>query len=143
VDYMLDSDVLSQLAKGGRADPGVIAWLRSVEPDSLYLSVLTLGEIRVGVEQEVGRAPARAAALDRWLAEVTSNYSDRLLDVDGQVADEWGRMKARTKPGRTVPDIDCLIAATASVRGLVVVTGNTRHFKDLAVEVLNPFARRR
>jgi hypothetical protein len=100
------------------------------------LSVVTLGEIRQGNEQLRGRDARQAAALDRWLAGLVQFYEDRLLYVDGAVAEEWGRLRA----ARSAPVVDALLAATARVHNLVLVTRNVRDFASFQVRLLNPSA---
>ena len=97
---------------------------------------ITIGEIRQGIEELRRRSAERAVLLDRWLAGLGQFYEDRLLYVDGDVAEEWGRLQA----GRRAPVVDALIAATARVHDLTVVTRSTRDFAKLDVRVLNPFS---
>ncbi len=101
----------------------------------LFLSPLVLGEIRKGVELARARDPQKAAALERWLGEVTEAFAERILPVDASVADEWGRMNAV----RPVPVIDALLVATAKVNGLTLVTRNVSDVAGLGATVLNPF----
>lgn len=100
------------------------------------MSVLTVGEIRQGIEQLRGRDALRAETLAQWLTGLSRAYADRVLPVDLAVAEEWGRLRATAS--RTVPVIDALLAATAKVHGLTLVTQNDRDFKGLGVSVLNP-----
>jgi predicted nucleic acid-binding protein len=136
VSYLIDTNIISEVRKGSRCHPGVAAWYASIPDDSLHLSVLVLGEIRRGAERVRPRDPLKAEALDAWLAAVTSAFGDRILPVDRAVADEWGRITA----GRTVPPIDALLAATARVHGLVLVTRNVADVVGLGGPVLDPFA---
>ena len=101
----------------------------------MVLSVLTLGEIRKGVEAVRARDPVKAAALATWLSDVVDAFGTRILGVDGAVAETWGRMCAI----RSVPVVDGLLAATASAHGLVLVTRNIGDVEGLGVRVLNPF----
>ena len=110
-------------------------WWAEVDDIDLFVSVLTLGEIRRGCEAVRPRDPDRAARLEVWLAEVTEAFGPRVLGVDGRVADAWGRMAAV----RTVSVIDGLLAATARVHGLTLVTRNTRDFEGLDTPPFNPF----
>jgi toxin FitB len=97
--------------------------------------VLTLGEIRNGIERLRARDPDQAAMFDVWLAELRARFADRILPVDDRAADQWGRLNA-AQPRSTV---DSLIAATAHVHALTVVTGNTRDFADCGVPLLDPW----
>lgn len=135
MSYLIDTNIISELRKDQRCDPNVAAWWASVSDDELFLSPLVFGEIRKGVERARGRDPAKAAALEQWLEQVTAAFADRVFPVDTAVAEEWGRMSAR----RPVPVIDCLLAATAKVNGLTLVTRNEADVADLGATVLNPF----
>jgi predicted nucleic acid-binding protein len=138
VSYLLDSNVVSELRKRERADAGVRGWLMSVDDFDLYLSVLTIGEIRRGIESILRRDRPRALALNRWFHALVVDYETRLLHIDQEIAEEWGRMNATT----TLPAIDGLLAATARVHGLTFVTRNTRDVERTGVPCLNPFDRR-
>lgn len=133
--FLLDTNVVSELRKGARADRKVAAWFKGLDPDDLFLSVLVVGEIRRGIEGIRRRDPKTAQALDRWLAGLAAGFEDRILPVDRRVAEEWGRMNV---PG-PLPVLDALMAATAKVHGLVLAT---RNVKDVALGVtaVNPFA---
>ena len=97
--------------------------------------MLTLGEIRNGIERLRPRDPEQAALFDIWLTELRARFADRILPVDENAADRWGRLNA-TAPRKTV---DSLIAATAHTYALTVVTGNTRDFDDCGVPLINPW----
>jgi toxin FitB len=137
LSYLIDTNVLSELRRK-KPDPKVVKWLSARAPTQLYVSVLTLGEIRKGIEQ-LGVADAmRKAALLDWLAiELPTYFGQRLLSIDANVAEVWGKLVA--KAGRPLPAIDSLLAATALNHQLVVVTRNTRDFSDMGVEVLDPW----
>lgn len=135
MNYLIDTNVISEVRKGGRCDANVAAWYDSIADDSLYLSVLVLGEVRKGIERARPKDPGRARALERWLAAVRAAFAGRILPVDDAVAEEWGRMSA----DRPVPVIDGLLAATAKVHGLTLATRNTADVADLGAEVVNPF----
>jgi predicted nucleic acid-binding protein len=135
VSFLIDTNIVSELRKGARCDPGVAAWWAGVAEDDLWLSALVLGEIRKGVELARRRDPRKAEALKAWLGEVVAGFGDRVLPVDTAVAEEWGRMNAI----RPAPVIDALLAATARANGLTLVTRNTADVAGLGAEVLNPF----
>ena len=135
MSFLIDTNVISEIRKGNRCDPGVATWWADVAEDDLWLSALVLGEIRKGVELARRRDPQKAAALEAWLGEVVAGFADRVLPVDAAVAEEWGRMNAI----RPVPVIDALLAATAKANGLTLVTRNEADVAGIGVEVLNPF----
>jgi predicted nucleic acid-binding protein len=135
VSFLIDTNIISEVRKGDRCDPAVAAWWAGVAEEDLWLSTLVLGEIRKGVELARRRDPAKASALEAWLGEVSSGFADRVLTIDGAVADEWGRISAI----RPTPVIDALLAATAKTNGLTLVTRNEADVAGLGVEVLNPF----
>ena len=135
MSYLLDSNIVSELRKRERADAGVRQWFAGVDDTELYLSVLTVGEIRRGIESIHRRDRARALALNRWFHALVTEYEARILLVDRKVAEEWGRMNAAA----TLPAIDSLLAATAHVHGLTFVTRNTKDVTRTGVPFLNPF----
>jgi predicted nucleic acid-binding protein len=135
VSFLLDTNIVSELRRP-RPHAGVMSWFDDQSAHALFLSIVTVGEIKQGVEQLRTRDRKQAEHLDRWLNGLSQFYEDRLLYVDGSVADEWGRLRAR----RSVPVMDAFIAATARVHGLTLVTRNVRDFAGLEVELLNPFA---
>jgi toxin FitB len=138
VNYLIDTNVISEIGKGGRCNANVAAWYVSIEATEIYLSVLVLGEIRKGVER--ARVPnlERATKLEAWLSRVREAFTGRILVVDEAVADEWGRMSAK----RPLPGADGLLAATAKVHGLTLVTRNTKDVADLGADILDPFEAR-
>jgi predicted nucleic acid-binding protein len=133
--FLIDTNIISEVRKGSRCDPNVAAWYALVGDADLYLSVLVLGEIRKGIELARPRDPARAEALEAWLATTDAAFGDRVLAVDHPVVDEWGRMSAL----RSVPVIDGLLAATAKVHRMTLVTRNDDDVAGLGARVLNPF----
>jgi predicted nucleic acid-binding protein len=135
VSFLIDTNIISEVRKGGRCDPNVAAWYASVADEDLYLSTLVLGELRKGVELARARDPAKASILERWLGQVEAAFGGRILGVDNAVAERWGRMNAI----RPIPVIDGLLAATAAANGLTLVTHNDRDVAGLGVAVLNPF----
>jgi toxin FitB len=136
VTWLVDTNIISEVRKGTRCHPAVAAWWAGVEDRDLFLSALTLGEIRKGVEGVRPRDPTKAAALERWLAAVADAFGPRVLGVDTAVAEAWGRLSAM----RSVPVVDALLAATARVHGLMLVTRNAADVEGLGVRVLNPFS---
>lgn len=135
MSYLIDTNIISEVRKGERCDSYVSAWYASIADEDLFLSTLVLGEIRKGVELARPRDAGKAVALERWLREVETAFDGRVLGIDNAVSDQWGRMSAI----RTVPVIDGLLAATALVNGLTLVTRNDRHVAGLGAAVLNPF----
>lgn len=138
MSYLLDTVTVSEWAKP-RPDPGVVDWLAEVDEDRTFLSVLTLGELRRGVERLA--AGRRRSQLAVWLAEqLPDRFEGRLLPVEPGVADAWGRLAARLeRQGRKVGAVDALIAATAEVHELQIVTRNVADFEPTGVAVVNPW----
>lgn len=135
---LLDTNVLSEL---GRADGDgrVKAAIRAVDEDGLFVSVLTLGEVRQGIAK-LPEGSRQALRLMAWLAELRDAYADRLLAIDAAVSEAWGAMNGRLmRIGRQVPAIDGLLAATALTHGLTVATRNVRDFTATGVDVLDPW----
>lgn len=133
--YLLDTNVISEIRKQDRCDAKVRNWYRQVEASQIFLSVLVTGEIRRGVEQARPRDLTKARQLESWLDALEGAFAERVLDVDTRVADEWGRMSAT----RSTPVVDCLLAATAKVHKLMLVTRNLKDVAGLGAEILNPF----
>ena len=135
MSYLIDTNIISEVRKGQRCDPHVAAWYASIADEELFLSTLALGEIRKGVELARAKDPHRAAALERWLRQVEEAFDGRVLGIDNAVSDQWGRMSAI----RSIPIIDGLLAATAAIHGLTLVTRNDRDIAGVGAMVLNPF----
>ena len=134
--YLLDTNVLSETRKR-RPAAGVADWIAATPPDRLHVSVLTLGEIAQGIARVRGREDRhQASALERWLADVETGFEERILPVDLPVAAAWGRQQY----AQPLPVLVALIAATARVHGMTVVTRNAKDFELAGVQVLNPFA---
>jgi predicted nucleic acid-binding protein len=135
MSYLIDTCALSELVSA-RPDKNVISWFESKPQESLHLSVLSLGEIRKGVEKmSQGR---RRDQILSWLEhDLPLWFEDRMLPVDNHVADEWGRLLSKVE--RTIPAVDSFIAATALCRRLTVVTRNVKDFDLPGIETLNPW----
>lgn len=133
--YLIDTCVLSEMRRS-KADDRVKAWIATIPDDELFLSVLTLGEIRRGIELHRRKDPRSASNLQRWLRGLQTHYADRILPIDAEVTDRWGRLSL-TQP---LPVADGLIAATALVHDLTVVTRNVADFERSGVGILNPFS---
>ena len=133
---ILDTNVVSELRKGERADANVVAWFGKADAEDLFLSVIVVGEIRRGIELIRRRDGPAAHALDRWMTRLLAGFEERILPVDGRVAEEWGRMNVPDP----LPAVDSLMAATAKVHGLVLVTRNVKDVARTGVKTLNPFA---
>ncbi len=133
---MIDTNVLSELRRKS-PDAGVLAWFTQRPPATLYLSVLTLGEIRKGIET-VSDEVRRQALIDWLETDLPTFFTGRMLPVDEAVADRWGRLVAAA--GRPLPAIDSLLAATALEHDLVLVTRNVKDFAGLPVQIFNPWS---
>jgi predicted nucleic acid-binding protein len=135
VSFLVDTNVISELRKRGRCDAGVAAWMEEIPSREIYLSAITLGEIRKGIENLRRRDAPAAQTLEGWLGEVIAAHSDRILPVDARIAEQWGRFSARDP----LPVLDGLLAATAAVHGLTLVTRNLRDVERTGVSCHNPF----
>lgn len=133
--YLLDTNVISELRKGERADAGLLGWLNGVEPDDLGISLLVLGELRLGALRIGRRDPEAAGHLSAWLTRLERAYEGRVLGIDRQVIDLWAAFNAE----RPLPVIDSLQAATAAAHGLAFVTRNLADLRGVPVELLDPF----
>lgn len=138
MSYLLDTNVVSEWVKPHPA-PQVVRWLAEVDEDRVYLSVVTLAEVRHGVD----RMPAgpRRQRLDEWLRhDLPLRFADRILPVDASVADAWGTIVAkREHQGRPITAMDAFLAATATVHELTLVTRNSQDFESSVPAVLNPW----
>jgi predicted nucleic acid-binding protein len=135
VSYLLDTNVLSELRRK-TPDAAVLEWFARRPASTLYLSVLTIGELRKGIEG-VSDANRRMALTDWLETDLPAFFAGRILPVDTQVADRWGRLLSVA--GRPLPAIDSLLAASAAQHGLSMVTRNSRDFADLGLDVINPW----
>lgn len=133
--FLLDTNVVSELRKGERANAGVVAWFDENAEEELWLSVLVAGELRRGTELLARRDPDGAATLENWLDSVTDEYADRILPITQSVAERWGVLNVPDP----VPVVDGLLAATALQHDLTLVTRNTDDIKSTGVKFVNPF----
>lgn len=138
MNYLIDTNIISEVRKGDRCDSAVSAWYASIADENLFLSTLVLGEIRKGIELARPRDSGKAVALERWLQQVEAAFGSRVLGIDNAISDQWGRISAI----RPIPVIDGLLAATAITNGLTLVTRNDRDVAGVGALVLNPFRTR-
>jgi predicted nucleic acid-binding protein len=134
VTYLVDTNVLSEVRKPS-PEPSVAAWFAATADTDLFLSVLVVGEIRQGIERLRGRDPRQAGVFESWLEVLKRDFSRRVLPVSTAVAEAWGRLSA-PKP---LPAVDSLLAATALVHGLILVTRDTSALDCTGVPLLNPW----
>lgn len=132
--YLLDTVVLSELRKR-RRNTNVVAWVRSVRPEDLYLSTITIGEVELGIEKQRATNPSFADELSSWLERTLRIYGDRILPLDIEAARRWGRLAARIGN----KGLDLAIAATALEHGLTVATRNVAHFEPTGAPIHDPF----
>jgi predicted nucleic acid-binding protein len=135
LSFLVDTNVLSELRKGTRADSGVQDWIESVDESEIFLSVLVVGELRHGIERIRRRDPRSAARLHRWLEQLSELHAERILGVDLEIANLWGWLNVPDP----LPVVDALLAATAIIHDLTLVTRNTRDVAKTGARVLNPF----
>jgi toxin FitB len=136
--YLIDTDVISEMRKGEKANAGVRAFFRGADKErsALYLTPVTIGELRQGAESVSHRGDeVQARQLARWLDKITEEFADSILPFDAECAQVWGRLRV---PNPENP-LDKQIAATALIHDLTVVTRNVAHFESTGVQVLNPF----
>lgn len=132
--YLLDTNVLSETRKK-KADAGVMAFLEAADSSALYLSVLTVGELRKGVAAKMRTDPVTAKGLAAWVKGLETGYADRILGIDAATARLWGDWSGE----RPRPVVDTLLAATAVLHGLTFVTRNTRDVRGIRVRLHNPW----
>lgn len=137
--FLIDTNVLSEYNRPGGPDAGVKRWLESTERQTQHVSIITLAEIQKGIELlDQGK---RRAQLEQWLTQdLEAWFSGRVLPVDRQVAMRWASLAAQgSRTGRPLPTVDSLIAATALVHGLTIVTRNTKDFEGIGAATINPW----
>jgi toxin FitB len=139
VSFLLDTNIVSEWTKP-RPNPGIVAFLEAQDEDELFLSVITLAELRRGVDRLA--AGRRRSLLDNWLrSDLPARFAGRLLGIDAATADAWGRLVARReRAGRPMAAMDGWIAAVAEVHGLVLVTRNAADFAGTAMRIVDPWA---
>jgi predicted nucleic acid-binding protein len=134
VRYLLDTNVVSETRRA-RGDERVMAFLAAADALSLFISVLTMGELRKGVEIKRRSDPGAADRIGTWVEGIEQTFADRILPVDSAVARRWGELSA----DRSRPVINTLIAATALVHGLTLVTRNTADIRGIDLTVIDPW----
>lgn len=132
---LLDTNIVSELRREERADAGLLAWFEAEPEEGMFLSVITLGEVRKGIERLRPRDPSQAHRLELWLRRLKTQFAGKLLSVTPGISDRWGRMQGL----RPLPVVDSLLAATAIEHDLTLVTRNEADFVGLGSRVLNPF----
>jgi predicted nucleic acid-binding protein len=137
VSFLLDTNVISETRRK-RPDPRALSWLRRSDPAALHISALTLGEISKGVAKHSRHDKTQAAALRHWLDTIRMVYAERIVPIDAEIAETWGRLAAK----RPLPVVDGLLAATALVRGMTLVTRNIGDVADTGVTVVDPWSAR-
>ena len=133
--YLLDTNILSELRRGIRCDPNVFKWAQSTQNDRHCISVLSLGEIRKGIEILRRKSPQQCPAFENWLFTLQTEYEADILPITDAISDQWGHMMAK----QTRPVIDGLLAATALTYNLTVATRNVVDFENSGARVINPF----
>ena len=133
--YLLDTTIPSELRKGRKADAQVRKWALDTAHERHFVSVVSIGEIRKGIELLRKRSPQQCGAFEDWLERLRTDYADALIPLDEAILEEWGRLMA----AKTLPAVDGLIAATARHHQLIVATRNTADFAHAPVETVNPF----
>ena len=134
--YLLDTNVISELRKGSRCNPALAAWEQAeLIPQGGAVSVITIGEIRKGIDLIAQRDAQQAASLETWLQGLLQQFASRILPITTEVAEEWGRLNAK----RPMAAADSLLGATANVHNLILATRNVNDISDVGVRVVNPF----
>lgn len=134
MSWLLDTNIVSELRKGERADERLRTWFASVDDDEVFTSVLVLGEIRRGVESIRRRDASSALAIEQWLIRLATGFGDRILPIDVRIADRWGALNVPDP----IPTVDGLLAATALVHDLTLVTRNVKDVATTGVRTFDP-----
>jgi predicted nucleic acid-binding protein len=132
--YLLDTNVISEIRKR-HPDPHVLAWWGTVTSADVFISALTIGEIRLGIERLRRKDSVQAGLLEQWLHGLRAIYQDHIINIDAGIAEEWGHLNVPDP----LPVIDGLLAATARAWGLILVTRNVADLARSDVRALNPF----
>jgi predicted nucleic acid-binding protein len=138
MNVLVDTNVISELKRGRSAAPRVVAWFAALSPESIFTSVIVLGEIRRGIELVTRRDKPQAEALEQWYTLVRERLGNRVLAVDESVMAVWARISVPDM----LPAYDGLIAATALVHGFTIATRNTEDFRRAGAQVVNPWTDR-
>lgn len=133
--FLLDTNILSELRKGKRCNSNVASWAAKESEQAHYISVLSLGEIRKGIELLRKKSPADCISFEVWLQKIQSDYSNCTIAITSEIAGRWGELSAL----RPWSVIDSLLAATAIEHGLTLATRNTKDFEGLQISIVNPF----
>lgn len=135
MNFLLDTNVVSEMRKGKRMKPSVASWLATLDDEELFLSVLVVGELRQGIEQLRVRDPVSATQLERWLRGLKDAYADRILPVDLAVAEKWGELNIP----KILPAVDSMLAATVIVHDMTLATRNVKDMARSGARLVNPF----
>ncbi len=135
MNVLLDTNVISELKRGRKAAPRVIAWFSTLPPQNVFTSVIVLGEIRRGIELIARRDRPQAEVFERWYSSVRERLGTRVLAVDEPIMTLWARISVPNMP----PAYDGLIAATALVHDLIIASRNTEDFRRVGAKVINPW----
>ena len=133
--FLLDTNILSELRKGARCDLNVLHWAAKESTQAHYISVLSLGEIRKGIELLRNKSPDKCIPLENWLEKLHIDYANCTIAITAEISKRWGELSSR----RSLPVIDSLIAATALEFGLTLATRNTKDFDGFGISIVNPF----
>lgn len=135
MNVLIDTNVISELKRGRKAAPSVLAWFENLLPENVFTSVIVLGEIRRGIELVARRDKTQAEALEQWYETVRNRLGNRVLAVDEPIMALWARISVPDM----LPAYDGLIAATALAHGLIVATRNTQDYRRAGVQAVNPW----
>ncbi len=134
--YLLDTNILSEIRNPQKANPAVLTWFSAHRADRMYISAISIGEIKKGIENLRKKSPQQCPAFERWLDHLLRDYADDIVPICTSIMDTWGEMMAQ----RTLTALDSLIAATALNMNLTLVTRNEKDFTGVGIKVENPFS---